>query len=312
MIIPEIDRLLDADSDNTQVVKDVLYDYNPDILNIINQICTIYETACRSFSQGIGDHFYDLNEKLKEFEVSSDRELEEKLNQLNIRGDDHAANEALDVLYQHYSCENRGVLLNLLGVHYATAIADFLRMRVTAPFAYLRLQCESLALMKLMRDTPELANQWRKLDGDEDGVKFYKKHQRKIKSTLESFDLKFTYEHTSGTAMHVRFAGIARGLRLSTTRDVDRITHEIRVSAQEFKSAKPGYFIVNVIFFLHAQGRILLHIPVACPEITDEILIETRIPKLLQSVDNQHALFSKKFAHLAERFRQIGLEEKSP
>ena len=311
MLIPEIDKLLDADSENTQIVRRVLYDYNPNTLDIINQISIMHAIACRSYAQGIRDYFDRLNQELKSFKVSSDLELEKKLIQLTSHNNGTKFNEAFDVLYKYYSSENRGILLSSLGILYAMAIADLLRMRVTASFSYLRLQCESLALMKLMRDDPQIAYQWRKIDEDEEGIAFYRRYQRMIKSTLSSFDLKYTYEHTSGTAMHARFARISRGLQVNFSRDVDRITQEIRVLAQEFDPDEPGYFIVNVIFILQAQGRILLHLPVVCPEITDKILIETRIPDLLNAVDSLHALFTKRFPLLAERFQQIGLEKKS-
>ena len=312
LLIPEIDRLLEADKENTQIVKQVLYQYNPDILDIINQIAMIHATVCRSFGQGLGDHFDDINKQLIEFGVSSDLELEKKLDQPIPEGQEGAYTEAQDALYQYYSRENRGMLLGSLGVLYGMAVADLLKMRVTAPFVYLRLQCESLAIMKLMKDTPKIAPQWRKIETDEEGIKFYRSHQAQLKSILKCFDLAYTYEHTSGTAMHSRFARIARSLQVDFTRDDNKITQEIRVLAQEFDAKEPGFFINDVIFILRAQGRILLHLPVTCPEITDSILIETRIPKLLQSVDNQHALFPKKFPRLAERFRQIGLERQSP
>ena len=122
LLIPEIDKLLEADKENTQVVKKVLFDYNPDILDVINQISTIYETACRSFAHGLGDHFDDLNGKLKEFRASNDLELEEKLSQSISKGQEQEVYEAFNVLYRYFSRENRGILLSSLGDLYAMAV----------------------------------------------------------------------------------------------------------------------------------------------------------------------------------------------
>ncbi len=52
----------------------------------------------------------------------------------------------------------------------------------------------------------------------------------------------------------------------------------------------------------------LFNLSVVCPEITDPILLETRIPSILKKADSFHSLFPKKFPQLAKRIREIDIE----
>lgn len=309
MIIKSIDKLLKADDDNINVVKKVLHDYHPKLIDFIDDIVSTYDTAVRDFAQGIKDHFTDLDRISNELDVDDDLELEQKIYAL-IRQKENIelAVEAQQILYKYFSRECRGILLLDLRNLFSMEIADILRMRVTSSLFYLRLQCETLAFIKLMLDNPEISNEWRKCITEEDGIRFFRNTQSKIKSILKSFDLEFSYNFTSGAAVHTRFGRSVRGMEVETSRKTDKIIYNMKMAVQEFDGAAPEYFILNIIFLLQAQSRILFNLSVVCPEITDPILLKKRIPKILNKADNFHSLFPKKFPQLAKRIREIDME----
>jgi hypothetical protein len=126
MLIPEIDGLLKADEKNVQEMRRVFATFSQDLRELLNNAVTLYTTSAHAFTQGVSDYVRDLSQTGMD-EVTSN-ELEAKL--------------------------MRGLLLCRTGVLYGIAVAEFLHMRITTPFACIRLQCESLALIKLMHETP--------------------------------------------------------------------------------------------------------------------------------------------------------------
>jgi len=48
-------------------------------------------------------------------------------------------------------------------------------MRLTAPLGYMRLQCESIALLKLMSEDFSITQQWVNIQSDKDGKAFFQK-----------------------------------------------------------------------------------------------------------------------------------------
>jgi hypothetical protein len=140
--IPDIDQLLNADEANVRTMREVLAGVSADLPRLLNEASVLYTTCSRSFGQGGSEYLRAM---------ISDRNAREELKASLIRG----------------------LLLNEIGGLYAMAVADFLRMRVTAPYAYVRLQCESLALMKLMRQNPGIAEEWVAIETDDQGKRFF-------------------------------------------------------------------------------------------------------------------------------------------
>lgn len=311
MIIKSIDELLKADNDNVNVVKRVLQDYHPKIIDMIEDIVLIYDTAVRDYSQGMKCHFTDIDRISNDLNVDDDLELEQRINALiRQKNKRNIATEYQQILYKYFSRENRGLLLLDLRNLFSMAIADILRMRVTSSLFYLRLQCETLALMKLMLENPEIAKEWKKCLTEKEGILFFRNSQSKIKSILKSFDLEFSYNFTSGAAVHARFGRSVRGLNVNTSRTTDKLIYNMNMAVQEFDGKAPEYFILHIIFLLRAQSRILFNLSVVCPEITDPILLNVRIPKILNKADKFHSLFPIKYPKLAKRMREIDREMK--
>ena len=191
----------------------------------------------------------------------------------------------------------RGLLFARVGVLYATAVADLLRMRLTVPLGYVRLQCESIALLKLMSENSSIAQQWVNIQTDKDGRDFFKKHQKRVMAILETYNLSEAYNQTSGSALHSRFIGLARGYKSTRHEDGLRVVEQHRINVQEFDPNKPHHFMIIVIFtVLRVQALIFASLRDVIPEINDPLLLETRIPQFIECVNRFLESARKHFA----------------
>jgi hypothetical protein len=158
-------------------------------------------------------------------------------------------------------------------------------MRLTVPLGYQRLQCESIALLKLMSEDSSVTQQWVSIQTDAEGRAFFRKHQPRVKDILKTYNLSDIYEHTSGAALHSRFIGLAQGYRSSSYEDGFRVIQMDRINLQEFDPDNPHRFMIEVIFtVLRAQALIFANLRDAIPEINDPLLLETRFPQFINNV----------------------------
>jgi hypothetical protein len=194
----------------------------------------------------------------------------------------------------------RALLFARIGVFYSAAVADLLRMRLTVPLGYLRLQCESMALLKLMSEDPAVTQQWAGIQSDTDGVAFFRKHQPRVREILRAYNLSDAYEHASGAALHSRFIGLAQGYRSRSYEDGLRVIQEDRINLQEFDPENPHRFMGEVIMIvLRTQGLIFANLRDAIPEINDPLLLETRFPQFIEKVNQ---LMDRAREHFAQYF----------
>ena len=300
-LIPRVDALLACDDENIPKVRQLLDEFSHDLPELLNQACVLYESAQHSFGQGIGDHFQDLMQAMNTLGLSDPGKVREVVEKPPPPGQQPvyaAANTGLDRLY---SRENRGILVARMGVQYAMAVADLLRMRVTSPLSFLRVQCESIAYCKLMRDTPSIAREWRDAMTEDEEKALYYKYQRHIKAILWPWSLAEMYDRASSWAMHCRFSGVSLGLRVQTTVENNKIHQDIKVLAQEFDPDNPDVFILAVLFLLRGQERIFSRMNEANPEVDDPILLQQKIPAFRARVD---AMFQRMARHRPDLVRR--------
>ncbi len=303
MLIPEIDRLLEADENNVRETREIFSRFSPDLPEAIDRAANLFSTCVRAYGQGIPDHYKIVSDKMRAAGFQSIDEFEKASLGSQSRTAAARLTSAQAALDDFYSRENRGLLCGKIGVWYAIAAADFLRMRVTAPLACVRLQCESLALMKLMLDQPAIAREWQQIVDESKGRQFFNAHQPQIKKTLEEYELLFAYDSASSIAMHSRFAGLALGIKHSTTIKGARITKTLKINVQEVDPEDPDIFLIFVLHFLRVQDRIFSRIAEASPEIADPLLLETRIPQFHGIVEELMQKFSRRSPSLAAEYQ---------
>jgi hypothetical protein len=275
MELPEIDRLLKADEANVQSMRQYLAGVSDELLGLLNDADALYSTCCRAFGQEVSKSVGPMN-----------------------------PDEG--VINQRQAQYIRGLLLAQIGTLYAMIVTDFLRMRVTVPLMNVRLQCESVALLKLMQQNPAVAQDWQAIKTGKQGVAFYRKYQSKLKDALQSYHLDEAYDRCSAVADHSRFIGLARRFTLVTREDGHRRSQLHTILAQEFDKEHPHYFLVEVLFTLRVQARILANIRDAAPEITDPILLETRIPRFLKGVARLDEDWRKQLSRRFTQSKQTG------
>jgi hypothetical protein len=180
-LMPDIDRLLETDERNAREMHRFFAGYQG-LSELLNEASVLYATCSRTFGQTLN---HELNSLPRD-----------------TRPDSSVVTELLSDRY-------RALLFARIGVFYSAAVADLLRMRLTVPLGYLRLQCESIALLKLMSENPSATQQWVSIQTDKDGRAFFQQHQPRVKDILTAYNLSDVYEHASGAALRSRFIGLA-------------------------------------------------------------------------------------------------------
>jgi hypothetical protein len=256
--MPNIDRLLEADEKNVREMQKLFAGYQG-LSELLDEASVLYETCCHAFGQTLNHEINSLPH-----DTPPDSPVVETM------------------LAKRYRC----LLFTRIGVLYGTAVADLLRMRLTAPLGYIRLQCESITLIKLMSDNISIAKQWAAIQTDKQGIDFFKKHQKRVRALLSTYDLLDTYNQASGSALHSRLIGLAFGYKHTRQEDGLRVIDYDKILVQEFTPDKPHYFMIMVIFrVLRVQALIFASLRNAIPEINDPILLETRFPQFIEHVN---------------------------
>jgi hypothetical protein len=271
--MPDIDNLLAADEKNVREMQRLFASYQglPDLLN---EASVLYTTCSRAFGQTLSHEINSLPR--------------------NTHPDKHVIAELL-------AKRHRALLFTRIGVLYGTAIADLLRMRLTAPLGYIRIQCESIALLKLMSEDPSIIQQWVNIQTDKEGRSFFQKHQKRLMTILGTYNLSDIYDQTSGSALHSRFIGVARGYKFARYEDGSHIIDSDKILVQEFDPEKPHYFMIVVIFtVLRAQTLIFANLHDAIPEINDPLLLETRFLQFITRVNHFMARTRKHFSQYVQ------------
>lgn len=280
--MPDIDSLLEADEKNVREMQKLFADYQG-LPELLNEAVVLYKTCNRVFGQALSQEVSGLPHDLP---------LDKSL-----------------IVAEFTAKHQRGLLFTRIGVLYGTAVADLLRMRLTAPLGYVRLQCESIALLKLMSEDSSIVQQWVNIQTDKDGTAFYQKYQRRVMEILRTYNLSDTYNQTSGSALHSRFIGLAQGYKSARYEDGLRIIQEHRINVQEFDPENPHRFMIRAIFIvLRVQALILASLKDAIPEINDKLLLETRIPQFLERVNRFLELAR---AHFAQYFPDVPKKDDS-
>jgi hypothetical protein len=261
MEIPDIDQLLNDDQESVNYMRQFLANVSADLPRLLNEASVLYTTCGRAFGQGGGEYVHAILDK-------------------------NGEKERMALLI-------RELLFSRIGGLYMMAVTDLLRMRVTAPYAYARLQCESLAFMKLMKLNPNVAEEFMAAKTEEEGLRFYQKNQKDVKKVLQQYNLLFAYDITSEAGVHCRLIGLAPGFSSTEMEEGYRRIHTVGISTQEFNAKYPQYFLSVVLFVLQVQARIFENVLDAAPEINDRLLIETRIPRFLEEVTSTQGYLRK-------------------
>ena len=161
----------------------------------------------------------------------------------------------------------RLMLLELVWRAYRWGLMDLRRFRLTPAAGYVRVEAESVALLLLFRERPDLAERW--MNPNEDMLNFFHQTQPDVKRFLEQHKLKSAYEQGSAIAQHARFASVARGIRIRAG--------DVQVLDQEFDPEKPVTFHLGLAYFLRIQKRIFDVLPLVFVGLHDDTEFKTAV-----------------------------------
>jgi hypothetical protein len=260
--VSAIQDLLKADHANTANSIDALQQFSPDLPGALDYAADLFDR----FVRHVGVALADTEDLRRGNAIAEELGLEpEQLRELlnDQKPAVSTVEEARTIWRQLYARQARRILLLLLQRHYMWAATDLLRMRLTMALGYCRQEAEAIALLVLVRNSPDLGIQWLRVRTDEDGVAFFKETQHELRSTLQQLELSGAYERGSGWALHVRFASAVPGLSL------DRQPNQIWLGFQEVRPDEPFQYYLDVLAFLSTQVRVARALGHAFPEVTD-------------------------------------------
>lgn len=168
-----------------------------------------------------------------------------------------------------------GVVFLLLWRYFRWAATDICRLRLTAAVGYQRQQAEAVALFWLLREEPALADDWSVIGSDEEGRRFHKRTQRRLREIMSRCELLETYEKGSGSSLHVRITSADRGYRHVLGGVPMLVDAEIGV-------ADLADFHRTVAEFLRTQQRVFRALDPANPE------RDWELPRLTRQAFDEH------------------------
>jgi hypothetical protein len=255
-----IQDLLEADQANTANSIDALQQFSPDLPSALDYAADLFD----QFVRHVGEALDDTEELRRGNAIAEELGLEpEQLRELlnDVKPAMGKIEEARTIWRQLYARQARRILLLLLQRHYMWAATDLLRMRLTPALGYCRQEAEAIALLVLVRNSPDLGIRWLRVRTDEEGVAFFKETQRELRPTLQQLELSGAYERGSAWALHVRFASAVPGLSL------DHQPNQIWLGFQEVRPDEPFQYYLDVLAFLSTQVRVVRALGDAFPEV---------------------------------------------
>lgn len=145
----------------------------------------------------------------------------------------------------------RTALLLRLQRDFLLGILSLLRLQVTASVGCLRLEVESIALLALFGDKPELGVHWWKAFDPAAGKVFHKTYHHQVVERMKTLLLHDLYEEVSAAAAHSRPGGVAASLVVP---DDDADFAGLTFSYNEIAGARQLY--MSLVMFLRRHKRV--------------------------------------------------------
>lgn len=299
----EIEKLIKADKDNIPTAKKVLDDFDTGLYDLFNESANLFQVVSRAFSYGSNDED-DLNEMTKIAEVKGWNEAEIS----DLFGGDtpidevEMSDELSDAYFSYFSRRARGLLVLHIYRSFMYAATDFLRMRVTSALGKLRVEIESAALINIFQTDKNLSYQWYRISDDKEGKKFFRDTMPKVNNFNDLNDLKSEWNLSSQAAQHSRLVGLIDGLSVSEDKVGNKAIEEYKLAFQDFNPETPEEFVMWALYILRVQAKLIIPLVLSLPEVTDAILIETRIPNFHTKLSKLYSMFENKYPSRVSKF----------
>lgn len=293
----EIDKLIEADEINCKESLKLFNQFDPSLATAFDDVDNLFTAFSRSFGHGARDDDtqHSISNLAKEGALT-ESELKEVLNgRKPPKLTEDLFEEIISNRNDYYSRRSRALLLLQTYRSYMWAATDIRRLRVGNALGLMRSEIESVALMSLFRGKNELAFRWFNIKGDKQGWDFFNKTKKDVSKFSERFELTVEWNLASSAAQHSRFIGIVDALSISSSSQFDRYTDNYSVAFQDFDQEKPEQLIVRALYVLRTQAKLFMPLQLALPEVSDPLLLETRIPKFITKLGLLYDKFQKEY-----------------
>ena len=305
----EIDKLIKADQTNCQQSYKLFNQLDPLLATSFDDVANLFEVFFRAFSYRATDD--DMQHSFTNLAEEGGITESEILDVLQAGKPSSMSNDLFEKIISnrngYYSRRSRGLLLLQAYRSYMYAGTDIRRLRAGTAIGFMRLEIEAVALMFMIQANTELGFTWFNLKGDTQGKEFFNKTKKDISKFCDSFELTGEWNLASSASQHARFIGLVDGLSISSFSQFDRYTDNFSLALQDFDEKRPEQLISRALYILRTQAKLLLPLQLALPEVSDPLLLETRIPKFMNNIGLLYDNFQKKFPEFLE---SIGIETK--
>ncbi|MCK4820338.1 hypothetical protein KA005_31530 [bacterium] len=298
----EINKLIEADETNCHQSMKLFNQFDPSLSTSFDDAENLLTVCSRSFGHGATDDEtqHSISELAKEGGLT-----ESELRQaLNGQKPSSMKNDLFEKIVSnrndYYSRRSRGLLLLQAYRSYMYAATDIRRLRAGTAIGFMRLEIEAVALMLLIQANTELGFTWFNIKGDRQGKDFFNKTKKDVSKFCDRFELTLEWNLASSASQHARFIGLIDGLSITGSSQFERYTDNFSLALQDFNPEKPEQLIVRALYILRTQAKLLSPLHLALPEVSDPLLLETRIPKFIRNVGVLYDKFQKKFPEFLE------------
>jgi hypothetical protein len=286
----QLDKLLKIDVENIETSKRALLSIFPESLILVEHFIDYFNDVFVEFGQ---ESDYDRHQGLiskwaKDFSVS-DTEILEFLRSAVLIGENHPNDKsqgAKEAIEEAQTILVRTMLCMRLQRDFMFGLSNILQGKITPAIGYVRIQAETMGIMKLMINNTTLALDW--LNSSSANSTFYNDWHGKIKQAIKELNLNFDYNFASGHAIHSRVGGISKGILIGFK---DKKPGEIVLSFREFDSPKELFYWFA--YFMRVHKKIIDNIKTAIPELKKEDLFNNHFNSL-QYLENKVWHIAKK------------------
>ncbi len=298
----DIDKLIEADQTNCQQSVKLFNQFDSLLITAFDDVANLFSAFFRCFSYEVtDDHTQQLLSELAKKEGLTEPEILEVLKgkkPTSVNNDQ--VKKIISNKNEYYSRRSRGLLLLQAYRAYMYAATDIRRLRANTAIGFMRLEIEAVALMLLIQADAGLGFTWFNLKGDSQGKDFFNKTKKDVSNFCDRFELTVEWNLASSASQHSRFIGLVDGLSITASSQLERYTDKFSLALQDYNPEKPEQLIVRALYILRTQAKLLLPLQLALPEISDPLLIETRIPNFCRNIKALYDKFQKEFPRFLE------------
>lgn len=267
--ITTLEYVLQADADNAIKSMANLTHFLPDVVTGIDSYVNAFEGVSREWGEVTG---WDGHNKKVQAELGNlvakgmaPKDAFEMLRTAGLvnpgrAGDTTAASQ--NSLYETDAILARAQLTNRLHRDFLFGVSDLLRLRATSAVGYVRVQCETAALISLMKKDPIVAKDWFDGMSREGGKQFYKNWGKSIAGEVGALGLRAYHEEGSNTALHSRIGGVVRGFLIGGK---SRKPGEVKLAFQELDT--PPLLLFALLPYLRFHCDVLALVEKLYPEL---------------------------------------------